>query len=151
MAPLIVLVIVTLLARAAGWLGVKSLRDWRAAMRVGLAAMFLLTASAHFNHLRGDLVAMVPPWMPQPELMVTLTGVCEILGAVGLFIPRIRRVAAWCLIVMLVALLPANIHAAQAGLMLNGAPVTPLVPRVLLQAVFIGALWWAAARARREC
>ena len=42
MAPLIALLAVTLIARMAGWLGVKTLRDWRVAVCVGLAAMFLL-------------------------------------------------------------------------------------------------------------
>jgi uncharacterized membrane protein len=149
MEPLIVLIVVTLLARGVGRLGVKQLQDWRAAVRAGLAAMFLLTASAHFTHMRPDLVAMVPPWVPQAEFMVTFTGVCEIMGAVGLLIPRTRRAAAWCLIVMLVAMFPANVHAALAGIPFQGRPATPLVPRILEQLLFIGLLWWAAARAPR--
>jgi uncharacterized membrane protein len=147
MAPVIVLVVVTLIARATGQLGVASLKSWPAATRVGLAVMFLFTAVAHFNSMRDDLVAMVPPSMPNPELMVTLTGIAEILGAVGLLIPRTRRVAAVALIVFLVAVLPANIYAAQAGLTLRGAPVTPLVPRIALQILFIALLWWAGVRA----
>ncbi len=146
MVPLIVLVAVTLLARAAGALGVTSLRHWPAATRAGLAVMFLVTASAHFNSMRADLVRMVPPAVPSPELMVTLTGVCEVLGAVGLLVPRTRRLAALALIVLLVAVMPANVYAALAELTLNDAPVTPLWPRVALQALFIAALWWAGVR-----
>jgi uncharacterized membrane protein len=148
MAPLIVLVVVTLLFRAVGHFGVLQLRNWRASVRSGLAAMFLFTAIAHFNNLRADLVTMVPPWVPQPEMMVTITGVCEIAGAIGLLIPRTRRIAGIALIVMLVALLPANIYAAQRGLTLGGDPVTALVPRIVLQVVFIALIWWSAVRAR---
>jgi uncharacterized membrane protein len=146
MAPLIVLVVATLLARLAGRLGVVSLQHWPAATRLGLAVMFFVTASAHFNSMRADLVRMVPAGVPNAELMVTVTGICEVLGAIGLLIPRTRRVAAAALVVMLIAVLPANIHAARSALTLDGAPVTPLWPRIGLQIVFIALLWWAAIR-----
>lgn len=146
MAPLIVLVLVAVAARSIGWFRVPALDNWAAATRVGLAVMFCFTAAAHFNSLRPDLVRMVPPQVPNPELMVTFTGVCEILGAIGLLIPRTRRVAAIALIVFLVAVLPANIHAARAGVTVRGAAVTPVVPRVAIQAVFIGLLWWSGVR-----
>jgi uncharacterized membrane protein len=149
MAPLIVLVVMVLLARLSGQLGVAQLRDWAAATRVGLAVMLCFTAAAHFTSMRPDMVAMVPPGVPNPEFMVTFTGICEILGAVGLLVPRTRRIAALALIVFLIAVLPANIHAAQAGVTLGGAPATPIVPRVALQALFIGLLWWSGVRSRR--
>jgi uncharacterized membrane protein len=146
MAPLVTLVAVTLLARAAGHLGVAALRSWPAATRAGLAAMFLLTASAHFTGMRTDLIRMVPPVVPNPALMVTLTGLCEIAGAFGLLLPRTRVAAAAGLILLMVAVLPANIHAANAGITLQGSPPTPLVPRILLQVLFIAAVWWAGIR-----
>lgn len=146
MVPLIVLVVVALLARLAGHLGVSQLRDWAAAARIGLAVMFLFTAASHFNGMRADMVAMVPPSVPAPEFMVTLPGICEILGAIGLLVPRTRRAAALALIVFLLAVLPANIHAAQAGVLLRGAPPTPLIPRIAIQAVFIALLWWSGVR-----
>lgn len=149
MAPLIVLIAVTLTARLAGRLGVRPLANWAAATRVGLAVMFCFTAAAHFNSLRGDLIRMVPPAVPNPELMVTFTGVCEILGAIGLLVPQTRRLAAVALIVFLVAVLPANIHAAQAGVTLRGTPATPLIPRVALQVLFVALLWWSGIRRHR--
>lgn len=149
MAPLIVLVVAALLARSIGLLGVAHLRDWAASTRVGLAVMLCFTAAAHFNSMRPDMVAMVPPSVPNPELMVTFTGICEILGAVGLLVPRTRRLAAIALIVFMLAVLPANIHAAQAGLTLRGAPPTPIFPRVALQVLFIGLLWWSGVRPAR--
>jgi uncharacterized membrane protein len=150
MAPLIVLVAAVLLARLIGQVGAKPLRDWAAATRAGLAAMFLFTAAAHFNSMRPDLVAMVPSFVPSPRLMVTFTGLCEILGAIGLLVPRARRLAALALILLLLALLPANIYAAQSGLTLRGAPATPIVPRVALQALFIGLLWWSGVRRPKQ-
>lgn len=149
MAPLIVLVAVTLLARLVGQLGVAPLRDWAAATRVGLAVMFCFTAAAHFNSMRGDMIRMVPPAVPNPEFMVTFTGICEILGAIGLLLPRTRRVAAVALILFLLAVLPANVHAAVSGVTLRGVPPTPLVTRIALQGLFIGLLWWTGVRTTR--
>jgi len=150
MAPLIVLVVVTLLARLIGRLGFRYLRDWAASIRIGLAVMLCFTAAAHFNSMRPDMIAMVPPVVPYPEVMVTLTGVCEVLGAIGLLVPRTRRIAAWALIVLMLALLPANIYAAQSGLTLGGEPVTPIIPRVALQILFIALFWWSGVRPRRR-
>jgi uncharacterized membrane protein len=140
---LIVLVAATLLARLAGQLGLTPLRDWAGATRAGLATMLCFTAAAHFNSMRGDLVRMVPPSVPNPELMVTFTGVCEILGAIGLLVTRTRRLAAVALLVFFIAVLPANIHAARSGVTLRGQPATPVAPRVALQLLFMGLVWWS--------
>jgi uncharacterized membrane protein len=150
MVPLVVLIIVSLLARFAGRLGIVALRNWAAAVRVGLAVMLCFTAAAHFTSMRADLIRMVPPAVPNPELMVTFTGVCEILGAIGLLVPRTRRLAAVALVVFLIAVLPANIHAALAGVTLSGAAPTPLAPRIALQLLFIALVWWTGWRRRAE-
>ena len=81
MAPLIVLIVATGFARLIGQLGVPHLRSWAVSTRVGLAVMLFFTAAAHFNNMRPDMIAMVPPFVPNPAFMVTFTGVCEILGA----------------------------------------------------------------------
>jgi uncharacterized membrane protein len=139
-----------LLARLLGYAGVAPLRDWAACTRLGLAVMLCVTAAAHFNSMRADMIAMVPPSVPNPGLMVTFTGVCEILGAVGLLVPRARRIAAAALIVFMLAVLPANIHAARTGVTLRGAPATPIVPRVALQGLFIALLWWSGLAVPRR-
>jgi uncharacterized membrane protein len=146
MAPLIVLIMITLVARLCGRFGIASLRDWAAAVRVGLAAMLLFTAAAHFNNMRPDLVRMVPPFVPNPELMVTFTGICEILGAIGLLVPRTRRIAAAALVVFLIAVLPANIYAASEGLTLRGQPATPMISRIALQSLFVALIWWSGIK-----
>src|SRR6478609_6129310 len=115
MAPLVVLVTVTLAARGLGALGVDPLDGWPPALTAGLVAMLLLTASAHFTSpRRAALVAMVPPRLPRPELLVTVTGVLELAGAAGLLLPATRTAAGICLALLFVAMFPANVHAAQA-------------------------------------
>ncbi|MGX1773334.1 DoxX family protein [Nocardia brasiliensis] len=139
MAPLIVLVVITAAARLIGRLaGPEWLDSWPHATALGLAAMFVLTASAHFLSPRREaLIAMVPPQLPGPAALVTLTGVLELLGAAGLLIPATAQLAAVALIAMMVLMFPANIRAAKAG---TGIKTMPLPLRTVVQLVFIGAL-----------
>lgn len=144
MAPLIVLVVVTLAARGVGALGVEYVGSWSAAVAVGLAAMFTVTASSHGVQPRRDgLIAIVPTWVPRPALVVTVSGALELLGAIGLILPPTRTVAALCLAALLVAMFPANIRAAR-GVDHPAAPRTPLPLRTVLQAVFVGAALYVA-------
>ena len=147
MIVLIVLGATLLLARLAGAAGFEALDSWAAATRAGLAVMLLFTASAHFTDMRHDLARMVPPAIPDPMAMIYVTGVCEVLGAIGLLVPRTRVAAAVALIVLFVALLPANIHAARAGVTLRGKPATPLAVRVPMQILFIALTAWAGVYA----
>ena len=78
MIPLAVLVGATLVARAVGSLAWSALDDWSVAVRIGLATMLALTASAHFGSRRADLIRMVPPALPRPDLLVTVTGLAEL-------------------------------------------------------------------------
>ena len=114
MAPLIALLLGTVAARIAGGAGVDYVGTWTKAVAVGLAAMFLLTGVAHFAPpLRAALIAIVPPQLPTPGLLVTVAGVLEFLGAVGLLVPSTRVAAALCLLLLMLAMFPANIYAAR--------------------------------------
>ena len=133
MEPLITLVAVTAILLALGAVGVRRLRPWPVAVRGGLAAMFVLTGVVHFVGMREELIAMVPPALPAPGLLVTITGVLELAGAVGLLLHRTAPWAAAGLSVLLVAMFPANVYAALEGF------GTPLLPRTLMQLVFLAA------------
>jgi uncharacterized membrane protein len=114
MAPLITLLAGSIAARIVGWLGVDYVDTWVKAIAVGLAAMFVLTGVAHFvPPLRDNLIAIVPPQLPGPGLLVSITGVLEFLGAVGLLVPVTRVAAAVCLLLLMLAMFPANIYAAR--------------------------------------
>jgi uncharacterized membrane protein len=114
MAPLITLLGGSIVARIVGWLGADYVDSGTKAIAVGLAAMFTLTGVAHFvPPLRGDLIAIVPRQLPAPSLLVSVTGVLEVLGAVGLLVPATRVAAAVCLLVLMVAMFPANVYAAR--------------------------------------
>lgn len=134
MEPLIVLVVVTLVLLGAG---VSCLRPWTVALRGGLAAMFVLTGVVHFVWMRTELISMVPPALPNPGLIVTITGVLELAGAVGLLYRPTAPWAAGGLTVLLIVMFPANIYTALEGKTSN--PADALVSRTLIQIVFLTA------------
>jgi uncharacterized membrane protein len=138
--PFLVLVVSTLALRAIGSAGVATLDSWIACLRGGLSAMFFVTASAHWGRRRPDLIRMVPSAFPRPDLVVTVTGVLEILGALGLLFPPTAPAAAVCLAALLVAMFPANVRAAVHNLTIGGKIATRVPLRLLLQIVFIAAL-----------
>lgn len=136
MEPLVALVVGFGAARLAGLAGIDALDGWHPALRVGLAVMFLLTTFAHFYpRLRADLIAMVPPALPRPDRLVTVTGMLELAGAIGLLIPATARLSAACLVALMIAMFPANVSAARR----NVAQGTPIGPRTALQLLFIAA------------
>lgn len=140
MAPLIVLVVSIFVFWVAGLAGVTVFRDFGFVLRAALAMMFFLTASAHWGRRRPDLIRMVPPVFPRPDLLVTITGVLEIVGAIGLLLPGTARASSICLILLLVALFPANVRAARQHLTIAGKRVPSLPVRSIIQLVFIATL-----------
>jgi len=144
MAPLIVLIASALLFWFAGKAGVTAFQDLSFVLRAALAVMFLLTASAHWGKRRPDLIRMVPPSFPRPDLLVTITGVLELLGVVGLLLPVTARITCICLVLLLAALFPANVYAAREKLTIAGRRVPNLPVRTAIQLVFIATLAAAA-------
>jgi uncharacterized membrane protein len=140
MVPLFVLLFSFAVLRCAGLLGVTALNNVDLPLRIALFLMFLITASAHWGKGRPDLIRMVPPVFPHAAVLVSVTGVLEILGAVGLLVSATTRLAAVCLAILLVALFPANIRAAREHLTILGRPTPGLLLRGAIQIVFISAL-----------
>jgi uncharacterized membrane protein len=142
-APLLLLFAAMLVLRVAGALGVAALADWRTAARLALAIMFAFTAAAHFGRRKDSLVRMVPSWVPSPPRIIAVTGVLELLGALGLVLTATAPLAGTCLVVLLMAMFPANVKAAREQVMLGGKPATPLWFRSLVQILFVATLVWA--------
>ena len=146
MAPLVLLLVGWLVLRAIGvavpWHQADS---WSGALRFAFALMFLFTAASHFHRrTRNDLIRMVPDRLPAPEVLVTATGLFELIGALALLVPWAASPAAYGLILLLLAMFPANVHAARAGLMIAGRRASPLLWRLPLQIFWMALLWWVA-------
>ncbi len=135
------ILVVTLLAALASRLGVPGLTDWRACMRWGLALALVFTGVDHLVTPQRYL-AMMPDFVPFHPQIVLFTGVCEILGAIGMLIPRLRHLAGVMLAIYFVCVFPANINNAIAGLAVQGLPTGRWYywVRLLFQPAVI---WWA--------
>jgi len=123
----------------AGQFAVAWLHPWQHALRAALACMLLLTASAHWGKRRKDLVAMVPPRLPAPGAIITITGLLEIAGAIGLIYEPTHRAAGFALAMLFIVMFPANVQAAAQHLTIGGRPVLGVAPRGTIQIVFIAA------------
>ena len=72
---------------------------------------FIAAGANHFRH--AELYErMIPPGFTAPSLLVIVSGVFEIIGGIGLLIPRLRRAAGWGLILLLITVFPANVYMA---------------------------------------
>jgi uncharacterized membrane protein len=142
MIVVFVLIGSAVLFRALGLFGVPFFATWRDSTLCALTVMFCFTGIAHFGSTRTEIEKMVPPWVPSPRRIVMWTGILEILGAVGILIPETRFVAGICLIAFLVAVFPANIHAAKTGATVAGRAPTSLWVRTPLQAFLIILVAW---------
>jgi uncharacterized membrane protein len=110
----------------------------------GRPILALIYAAAGILHLifTPVLLPIMPPWVPYPEAVVILTGLCEMAGAAGLCMPRLRAAAGIGLALYAIGVFPANIQHALLDLSL---PVPALgwwyhAPRLALQPVLV---WWA--------
>ena len=144
MVVLLILVLSCLIFRGLGSAGIAAFGTWQDSARDALSLMLILTGVSHFTFMKEDFVRMIPSSIPWPRAMVYFTGLCEIAGAVGLLLPEFRRAAAYALVVFFLAVLPANIHAARAGVTLRGKPATNLWLRIPMQVLFIVVAFWSA-------
>ena len=146
MISLFVLVVSFIVLRGLGALGVKQLSSWRGSGRIALVIMFLFTGFSHFSSLKHDFAAMIPAPLPNDLWVIYLAGIFEIAGAVGLLIPRTRRLAAVCLVLLLVAMFPANVNAIINEIPLGGNAPTPLWLRAPMQLLYIVMVWWTSIK-----
>ncbi len=108
------------------------------------AAAMIGVGITHFTN-PDPFVRIVPALLPAPLLLVYVSGVFEILGGLGLLIPRVRLYAAWGLIALYVAVFPANINMALNHIQLDPAHPIPewaAWGRLPFQFLFIGAAYW---------
>jgi uncharacterized membrane protein len=137
MEPLIALVGVTVAVLIANRLWLHRPRGFEIALRSGVGAMFALTGISHFIGMRDELIAMVPGWLPAPELIVTLTGILELAAAAAMLHRRLATLASAGLTLLLMVMFPANV-----ALALSGEPLPwwdELIPRAIMQLIFLAA------------
>lgn len=89
--------------------------DYHLAGKIALAATLLFTSLGHLIYTKG-MVLMLPDFIPLKKEMIYVTGLLEVMGAFGLFIPALSRLTGMLLIVFFILILPTNIYASMKHL-----------------------------------
>ena len=123
---------------------------WRTLFRCLLAVFFVAAGANHFR-MPDVYLGMMPSWLPWPLVLVQVSGVAEVLGGLGILVPFTRRFSGWGLIVLLIAVFPANLHVAWQSHM-PGFDLSPSIlwMRLPFQLVLISWVWWTAVAPQRD-
>jgi len=105
-----------------------------------LAAFFVASGVNHFVSPRFYRAIVPPPLRDDAKLVVDVSGVAEVLGGLGVLLPRTRRAAGAGLVALLVAVFPANVYMAREPDRFRRFPRWALFARLPLQPLMI---WWA--------
>ena len=109
---------------------------------------------AGLNHFRApaSYIKIIPHYLPHPAVLNVLAGFFELLFAFMLIFPKSRLLAAWGIILMLLAFLPVHIQMViDAPFMLGSLTVTPLIAwirLIILQPLLILWAWWTVGAAK---
>lgn len=107
----------------------------------GVLAIFMVCMGLAHLAAPAPFVRAMPPYLPWHLGLVYLSGVFEVVGGIGLLVPRVRVTAAWGLIALFVAVFPANVHMALHAEEASLAAWV-LWARLPFQGVFIAWAWW---------
>ena len=140
MKPLFVLLIIFIISTGAQKLFLKSV-NYTLSGRIAMCTMLLFTALGHFLFIEG-MSKMIPSFIPLKSPIVILTGMFEIILAIGLLLPNYQKTTGWVLIIFLLLMLPANIKASLENLnyqtgTYDGKGLSYLWFRIPLQLFFI--------------
>ena len=112
--------------------------------RVGLILVFLwflFGGVAHFSLTEVEM-RIVPPVVPWPRAAVLVSGVFELLGAIGILIPATRRAAGIGLFLLTIAVTPANVYMLQHAELFH-IPRWALIARLPFQALLLALIIWS--------
>ena len=112
---------------------------WKKLVLFGLSTFFIYTGIHHFVN-PGFYLSIMPPAFPLHTEAVYISGFFEVVGGVCVLIPRLRKIAGWGLVALLVAVYPANIYMAITPETFPDFPVALLYARLAFQFVFF---YWA--------
>jgi len=118
------------------------LLSWRNA---GLAIVFTWFMAGGITHFTNPdfFVAIMPPYIGWHLEIVYISGALEILGALGILVPRLRQLAGNCLIVLVILVSPANVHMWLNPHLFPDVPPAFLSIRLVVQVLLLWLIWWS--------
>jgi uncharacterized membrane protein len=108
---------------------------------------FFVGGIAHFAFTDSEM-KIVPPWLPEHRLLVLISGIFELLGAIGLLSVRTRSAAGWGLVLLTLTVTPANVYMWQHSDMYPMIPYRALTLRLPFQVVLLICIWWSTRPVR---
>ncbi len=114
-----------------------------------IALFFIAGGIAHFVVADFFIMAM-PDYLGYHKELVIISGVFEILGAIGILVPQTRLLAGYGLLALIVAVYPANVNMALHPEKFKDIPELFLYIRLPFQILFIWFVWWAIAPERKK-
>ena len=122
---------------------IKRLVSGRYLARLFVFAWFFIGGIMHFA--RPNLfLRIVPPYIPFPLAAVYISGFFELLGAIGLWVKPIRSLAGYGLMLLTIAVTPANIYMLQHADLFSAVPRWALIARLPIQLLLIWLIWWCS-------
>jgi uncharacterized membrane protein len=143
MTVFIVILLLSFLLQTAARFNFNPQKDFKENARLATGAAFIFAGISHF--LAPDkFMEMMPPFLPALMFLIYLSGFFEIVGGIGLMISKTRRLAALGLVLLLLAVFPANIYVALNNVQLGGFMSYAVYQwiRLPMQIVLIGWIWW---------
>ena len=112
---------------------------------LGLGLVFVYFFGGGIAHFLATemFVRIVPPYIPFPRAVVYVSGVFELLGAVGLCVPRWRQRAGNGLLALTLCVTPANVYMWMNPQLFPTMSEALLFWRLPLQVVLLGLIWWS--------
>ena len=111
---------------------------------IGLAIVFLFFMLGGITHFTDPnfYVSIMPPYVGYHLTIVYISGVLEILGAIGILIPALRQMSGNGLVLLVVCVSPANIHMWMHPELFPDVPETFLTVRLVVQVLLLMLIWW---------
>ena len=112
----------------------------------GLVLLILAYVAAGINHFRAPdfYIAIIPPYLPHPEIINVIAGCCETGFAILLIFAKTREFAAWGIVFMLIAFIPVHMEMVRnVPYRLSGAVVSPVIAWIRLVVLQPLLIWWA--------
>ena len=104
-----------------------------------MALLYIMAGVNHFLQPQMYLQIM-PPWLPAHSLLVLLSGIAEVILGVSLIFTTTRRIGAWGIILLLIAVFPANVQMTIDYYKTDHPLLWLTIVRLPLQLLLI---WWA--------
>lgn len=120
--------------------------------KIGLGIVFLYFMWGGIMHFANPemFVRIMPPYLPLHYEAVYISGVFELIGAIGILIPTLRQMAGNGLFLLTIIVTPANFYMWQHPEKFPEMPPALLTFRLVMQVVLLLLIWWSTRNPRQQ-